>query len=129
MNAEKREHYRKKLWEMRSRVSGQAEHVTEGIREDIAPPGNNSSAPVHLADFAMDAIDADAQVLAAERDILGHIDAALVRIDDGSYGNCERCGQPISEQRLNAVPYAARCVHCAQAEEDGELSPDDVQED
>jgi RNA polymerase-binding protein DksA len=129
MNAEKREHYRQQLWDMRSRVNDQAEHVTEGIREDMIPPGNNSAAPVHLADFAMDSIDADAQVLAAERDILGHIDAALVRIDDGSYGNCERCGQPIPEQRLEALPYTARCTQCARAEEDGEISPDDVQED
>ncbi len=129
MIAEKREHYRQRLWDMRSRVNDQAEHVTEGIREDMIPPGNNSAAPVHLADFAMDSIDADAQVLAAERDILGHIDAALVRIDDGSYGNCERCGQDIGEQRLSALPYTARCVQCAQAEEDGEISPDDVQED
>jgi DnaK suppressor protein len=104
MNAETRERYRRKLWDMRSRVADQAEHVTEGIREDMIPPGNNSSAPVHLADFAMDSIDADAQVFAAERDILSHIDAALVRIDDGSYGNCERCGQEIGERRLAALP-------------------------
>ncbi len=129
MNAEKREHYRQQLWDMRDRVAGQADHVTEGIREDMIPPGNNSSAPLHMADFAMDSIEADAQVLAAERDILGHIDAALIRIDDGSYGNCERCGQAIGEQRLSAIPFAARCVECAQAEDDGQLSPDDVQED
>jgi RNA polymerase-binding protein DksA len=129
MKPEKRERYRKRLDDMRLRVAGQAEHVTEGIREDLSPPGNNSSAPVHLADFAMDSIDADAKVLAAERDLLGHIDAALIRIDDGSYGNCERCGQAIGEERLNAVPYTARCADCADAEETGDLSPDDVQED
>lgn len=128
MNAEKREQYRKKLLEMRERVNDQAEQVTEGIREDIIPPGNNSSAPMHLADFAMESIEADAQVLAAERDLLGHIDAALVRIDDGSFGKCQRCGQAINDQRLRALPYADRCVDCAQAE-DGELSSDDVQED
>ncbi len=129
MKAEKRERYRKVLWEMRDRVSGQAEHVTEGIREDIVPAGNNSSAPLHLADFAMDSIDADARVLAAEHDILGHIDAALIRIDDGSYGKCDRCGQDISDERLGAVPYTSRCVQCAEVEEDDVASPDDVQED
>ena len=128
MNAEKREQYRTKLWSMRDRINDQAEHVTEGIREDIAPPGNNSSAPVHLADFAMESIEADAQVLAAERDLLGHIDAALIRIDDGSFGKCARCGRAISDERLRALPYADRCVDCKQVEDD-ELSPDDVQED
>jgi DnaK suppressor protein len=129
MKPEKLERYRKVLWEMRSRVAGQAEHVTEGIREDMAPPGNNSSAPVHLADFAMDSIDADARVLAAEHDILGHVDAALVRIDDGSYGMCDRCGQEIGDERLGAVPYTSRCVQCAQSDEDSPVSPDDIQED
>jgi RNA polymerase-binding protein DksA len=128
MNADKREHYRKTLLEMRVRINDQAEHVTEGIREDIAPPGNNSSAPMHLADFAMESIEADAQVLAAERDLLGHIDAALIRIDDGSFGKCARCGRAIGDERLRALPYVDRCVDCAQVEE-GELSPDDVQED
>jgi RNA polymerase-binding protein DksA len=129
MKPQKRERYRQMLWDMRARVAGQAEHVTEGIRDDIAIAGNPSGAPVHLADFAMDSIEADAKVLAAEHDILGHIDAALVRIDDGSYGNCERCGRDIGEQRLSAIPYTARCAQCAQAEEDEEISPDDVQED
>jgi DnaK suppressor protein len=129
MNPEKRERYRKRLWEMRSRVAGQAEHVTEGIRDEIAPAGNRSAAPVHLADLITDSIDADAQVLAAEHDILGHIDAALIRIDDGSYGKCELCGREIGDQRLSAVPYTARCVGCARADENSELSPDDVQED
>lgn len=129
MKAEKRERYRKVLGEMRSRIAGQAEHVTEAIREDMAPTGNNSAAPVHMADFAMDSIDADAQVLAAERDILGHIEAALIRIDDGSYGKCDRCGQEISDERLSAVPYTSRCVECAEAQVHGSISPDDIQED
>jgi RNA polymerase-binding protein DksA len=128
MNAEKRGQYRQRLMDMRERVNDQAEHVTEGIREDISPPGNNSSAPLHVADFAMDSIEADAQVLAAERDILSRIDAALARLDDGTYGKCRGCGEAIGEERLRALPFADRCVDCAEAD-DGELSPDDVQED
>jgi RNA polymerase-binding protein DksA len=128
MNTQKPELYRRQLWDMRLRINEQAEHVTEGIREDIVPPGNNSSAPLHPADFAMESIEADAQVLAAERDILSRVDAALARIDDGSFGQCQRCGQEISDQRLQAIPYADRCIDCAQVE-DGELRPDDVQED
>jgi DnaK suppressor protein len=40
------------------------------------------------------------------------IDQALVKIDDGSYGYCEQCGQPIPKARLKALPYAALCVAC-----------------
>ncbi len=41
------------------------------------------------------------------------IQAALGRIADGAFGDCVACGEPISEERLNAVPHAARCKRCA----------------
>ena len=40
---------------------------------------------------------------------------ALVRIDEGTYGECERCGTEISKQRLDAIPYTDYCIECAQA--------------
>ena len=43
------------------------------------------------------------------------IQAALSRIDDGSYGFCDTCGKDIGEARLAAVPEATRCVDCAKA--------------
>jgi len=41
------------------------------------------------------------------------IQAALARIDDGTYGLCENCGEGIAPARLSAVPEATRCVNCA----------------
>ena len=41
------------------------------------------------------------------------IQAALARIDDGTYGLCENCGEDIAPARLSAVPEATRCVNCA----------------
>lgn len=41
------------------------------------------------------------------------IEAALARIVEGTYGDCVACGEPISEERLDAVPHAARCRRCA----------------
>ena len=41
------------------------------------------------------------------------IQAALGRIEDGTFGECVACGGPISIERLNAVPHAARCKNCA----------------
>jgi DnaK suppressor protein len=40
------------------------------------------------------------------------IAAALARIDDGTYGVCEQCGEPIGMRRLEAVPWARRCFTC-----------------
>ena len=44
---------------------------------------------------------------------LKRIDAALERIEDGTYGNCLKCGETISDARLAAVPEAALCRNCA----------------
>ena len=51
------------------------------------------------------------------RDLLDLSRAALARIDDGSYGVCASCGQPIGKARLKAFPRATLCVACKQREE------------
>ena len=43
------------------------------------------------------------------------IEAALKRIESGSFGLCAKCGETISEERLNAVPHAALCMDCIRA--------------
>ena len=45
-------------------------------------------------------------------EVVADIRAALERLDTGRYGVCERCGQPISVERLEAIPHARLCVHC-----------------
>jgi RNA polymerase-binding transcription factor DksA len=58
-------------------------------------------------------LDENAEVIVYE------IDAALERMDAGTYGTCTRCGKPIPEERLAAVPYAVLCVTCKRDEERG----------
>ncbi len=41
------------------------------------------------------------------------IQAALTRLDVGTYGKCRTCGEPLTPQRLAALPYATRCLECA----------------
>ncbi len=43
---------------------------------------------------------------------LRQIDESLARIDDGDYGNCLGCGEPIPEKRLSAIPWARYCIPC-----------------
>ena len=50
------------------------------------------------------------------RDLLGKIDKALSRMDEGTYGICERCGRPIEKARIKALPYASLCIRDKQAE-------------
>jgi DnaK suppressor protein len=50
------------------------------------------------------------------RDLLGKIDRALARMDEGTYGICSRCGKPIEKARLKALPYVDLCIKDAQAQ-------------
>ena len=61
--------------------------------------------------------DQELAVLNSERDKLHQIDRALARIDDGTYGICESCGEPIGKMRLMAFPRATLCMTCKQREE------------
>lgn len=64
---------------------------------------------------------AASQVFEQERDLamreragqhLEAVEAALARLDDGSYGTCIRCGRAIAPERLDALPWAAHCIEC-----------------
>jgi RNA polymerase-binding transcription factor DksA len=45
---------------------------------------------------------------------ISQINRALRRLDEGSYGDCAVCGQPIDERRLEALPHSDRCIRCAE---------------
>jgi DnaK suppressor protein len=49
--------------------------------------------------------------------MLGDIDAALKRIEEGTYGVCVTCGAQISPERLEAMPWATLCIDCKRKEE------------
>lgn len=73
-----------------------------------------SSLDQHPADAATDLQDADRQgaVLETISDQRSQVEAALARLDNGTYGTCVDCGQPLDEERLEARPEAARCMPC-----------------
>jgi DnaK suppressor protein len=51
-------------------------------------------------------------VVRALRSNLHDVDRALAKMDAGTYGTCERCGKPIAEERLEAIPWALLCIDC-----------------
>ena len=56
-----------------------------------------------------------------ERQILQMVDGALVRIRDGSFGECIACGEEINPKRLEAVPWTRHCIECQEKLEQGLL--------
>jgi DnaK suppressor protein len=51
---------------------------------------------------------------------LAQVEAAIARLDDGSFGRCTRCGRDIAPARLDALPWAAHCIDCQSALDRGE---------
>ena len=86
------------------------EETTEESTQDIADKAVSS----YTREFLYSLTD-------GERNTLLHIDEALVRIDEGGYGFCTNCGQPMAEKRLTAVPWAPYCVDCQELAEKGML--------
>jgi len=56
-----------------------------------------------------------------ERRLLNLTEIALRRIQNGNFGECENCGEPLNHKRLEAVPWAQYCIECQEKHERGEL--------
>jgi DnaK suppressor protein len=81
--------------------------------------GDHSHYSYHMADLATDAMEREKTFHFASKSgrLLHHIDEALRRIQNNTYGKCLTCGGPISPQRLTALPHARFCIECKEREE------------
>jgi DnaK suppressor protein len=75
---------------------------------------NNSGRQGDMADQASGNNEVHIQLKLKQTDakILQAIEEALTRIEEGTYGICRDCGEPISEARLNAIPWTRVCIAC-----------------
>ena len=75
----------------------------------------------HLGDIATATFDREMASTLEDNSnhVLAEIDAALQRIESGTYGVCERCGQPIDVDRLVALPWATLCIEDKRKQERG----------
>ncbi len=111
--------HRDRLLALRAQLQGDVGHMT-----DAALSEDQSESPSMPTDTAEPgSYDGDREIalnlLDSEKDVLDQIEAALARIEDGSYGRCQKCGLGIPKARLDAVPYATLCVTCASQQERG----------
>ena len=89
--------------------------VQQSFDEMVAASRDSNADDEHDPEGATIAFER-AQLVAVMRqakDDLDGLDAAIGRLDDGSYGVCEGCGLPIAPARLEARPSARRCITCA----------------
>jgi DnaK suppressor protein len=68
----------------------------------------------HLADDATEVFTRERNIALRNNasDLLAQVEAALRRLDEGTYGTCARCGKEIDAERLEARPYATYCIAC-----------------
>ena len=112
---------RRRLESERERVIEARQHLlddTSRSMEDAVDEDGNDS---HMGDSASETLDREMEFSIGDNaeHLLESIDAALARIDAGTYGNCERCGGPIAADRLEALPWATKCIECKRLEERG----------
>ena len=112
MRSAKLKRHRSSLLEMRSRLASNLDHAADAIRADANDPGTVSHFPTHVADHDSEGLDRDVVAASTQAGILAAVEAALERIDAGTYGVCRDCKEKIPARRLDVLPYADRCVTC-----------------
>jgi RNA polymerase-binding protein DksA len=115
--------FRDALLDERRRV----EHALATLREDHLGSVNEEVEEIaattdnHLAEAATATLGREIDYTLGENSehVLSAIDAALKRIDDGTYGTCVSCGDEIRRERLEATPWASLCIDCKRRAEGG----------
>jgi len=113
--------FREALLELRVKLASNVNH----IQNEALRTGGNSTAELsdlpleHLADRGSDNFVRDLMIsiMQSSEAELCDIDAALEKIEAGTFGVCEGCNKKIKRKRLKALPFARLCVTCKQTEE------------
>ena len=122
MSAIETDRFREALLEERTRVEAAIQNLHDENPGTLAEDaGEETAYDNHLADTATETYDRELDYTLEENSeqILAEIDAALKRIEDGTYGICTNCGEQISAERLEALPWATLCIDCARDRERG----------
>ena len=91
-----------------------AEAASEKLKRDQSSEGSGDEADAGTKTFER---EHEMSLSNNSRDLLVQVERALGRLDAGTYGRCEECGNPIPKARLQAFPRATLCVACKQREE------------
>lgn len=115
--------YKERLLALRARLRGDVNRMADAALKQSRTEANGdlSSMPIHMADIGTDNFEQEftLSLMESEGGTLEKIEAALERLEEGTYGECEECGAKIPKTRLNALPYATMCVKCASEYEQG----------
>jgi DnaK suppressor protein len=109
--------FREQLLALRARWRGDVTAMANSALKKTRSEANGdlSSMPIHMADLGSDNFEQEftLSLMEHDEDLLGKVEAALERIEDGVYGACVECEAKIPKTRLNVLPYTPHCVKCA----------------
>lgn len=116
--------HRQRLLALRARLRGDVNQMTDNTLFEA----KTTRMPNRMAELGSGNFEQELtlSLLGSERTALDQIEAAIKRVEEGSYGWCETCGGRIPQARLQALPYAAQCVRCASKEEAIRSTPGQV---
>ena len=112
--------FRQALLEERQRIQAALDNLHEENPGSITDEtGEDAVYDNHLADTATVTYDRELDYTLEENSehMLAEIDAALQRLEDGTYGKCTNCSKEIAPERLEARPWATLCIDCQRARE------------
>lgn len=103
---------REELLLLRNQLQGEDERLTTSLAMSLEDQSGDESSDQHPADVGTITFtrELDASLQDNTEHLLAQVERALEKIDQGTYGICDRCGRPIEADRLRAVPYAALCL-------------------
>ena len=115
------ERFRTRLLEERRRVQGAIQYLHEENPGSIKDETQEIPSDNHLGETASVTLDREIDYTLEENEerVLAAIDAALKRIDEGTFGTCRTCGKSIGQDRLEALPHTTQCIDCKRKEERG----------
>jgi RNA polymerase-binding protein DksA len=115
------EHFKQRLLDERARVQEAIDYLHEqhpGSLEDETQEIPSDNHPGDVATYTLDR-EIDYTLEENEERVLAAINGALERIENGTFGTCRGCAQPIAIERLEALPYTTQCIDCKRREERG----------
>lgn len=114
-------HFKERLLDEQRRVQEALNYIHEENRGQLEDDREEIPSDNHPGDMATSTFDRelDATLEGNEERLLQAIDSALQRIENGTYGTCQSCGQPIGAERLEALPWTTQCIDCKRREERG----------
>lgn len=115
------ERYRQILLQTQRNLATHIESMGKAVLQSPSrdASGDLTNLPTHIADLSADTVSQNLtiELLENREEVMKDIVDALQRVDEGIYGICEECQQPIPPKRLDYVPYARLCVVCKNQEE------------